>query len=104
MYYMPGILFFALFDTTRMFLVAIDEPLVPTIVACFAVPSSYFLGNLFTVSFGLGTKGLAISLDIIYFAMFMALTLYCAFTKNEKIRKAWSLPGKDSFKDWKPIL
>jgi len=103
-YALPGIFFTSLFDATRLFLVAIEEPSAVTVIVLAGVPIGTTLNYLFVITFDLEIVGLALSHDLICLFLFAALTLYCHYTSNPKIRQAWSLPDRESFKGWTTIL
>lgn len=104
LYTLPCMLFYSLFDATRLFLVAIEEPSAVTAIVLVSVPLGALLDYLFVHTFGFGMLGLAISSDIISLALFITTSLYSQLTPNTKIRQAWSLPDRESLRDWFTIL
>lgn len=93
---LPGFICLGLFDATRVFLIAIDQPFATIAIMMIGVPLASVNNFVFVHSLGFGVEGLAYSMSINYFLYFVLLSIYCHFTRNEAIRRAWSLPSKDS--------
>jgi len=100
----PGLLFLAQADSTRTLLVAIDEPGASTFIVIGGVILSTTLNYTFVHTLGYGVFGLPIGFAISEFILFMVTSLYCHFTSNKTVRQVWSLPGLDSFSQWREIL
>jgi MATE family multidrug resistance protein len=101
---LPGFVSLGLFDSTRIFLIAIDHPHATIVIMLFGVPLSSLNNYFFVHKLGLGVTGLAISMNINYFMYFILLSIYCHFVNNPTIRKAWSLPGLDAWRHWGNLL
>lgn len=81
-----------------------EETTQATAIVMIGLPFHALISYYFVHSLDLGVLGLAVAIDITYACFLFVITTYCCFTKNEKIRGAWTAPDRESLEGWTQIL
>ena len=103
-YQMPGLFMFSLFEANRLFLNSMEMTQQASIVLVVALPFHIVLCCYFVFVKNWGVLGLSIAIDVTYTLCFLAITCYCTWTKNEKVRAAWLAPNEESLEGWSAVL
>lgn len=96
----PG---YALFEAGRRFVQAQGLFYGPLLVMLAAVPINIFLNWLFVLKLGWGFIGAALALSVTRDALPLLLLAYVTLI-NPSSLKCWVSWGKDTFKDWGPMV
>ena len=101
---LPGLFLFALFEANRLFLNSMKETQQATTILLIGLPMHVGICYYFVHVLNYGVIGLAFAINITYAGFLLAITLYCVFTRNSKIREAWVTMNSDSLEGWTGVL
>lgn len=100
----PSFFLFGLFDANRLFLNCMEISSVATTLLVASLPLHMFLCYFFVFILKIGVFGVCIAMTVTDLFLLGSISLYSSKTSLKKVRDAWVLPNRESFKEWREIL
>jgi Na+-driven multidrug efflux pump len=99
----PSLVFTALHDINRRFLVVFEHTTAPNIISFVGVLVHIVSCYTFILKLELGLEGCGYATIVTSFFIWFSIHIYSGTVKGN-LAKAWFLPGKSSLTAWKPYL
>jgi Na+-driven multidrug efflux pump len=81
-----------------------EETRQATTILLVGLPLHILYCYYFVFVLNYGVVGLAFAINLTYGSFLVMITLYCSFTRNEKIREAWVVPDAETLEGWGSVL